>query len=216
MYHPTYVNRLFSMCKRHVKVPFTFYCLTEDSQGLDDEVVTLPTNGVDVAQWLKFSFLKPNFIPERTTIVLDLDNVITKDFTPLLNTGTEKDFCMRDEFFPRQSIIGNCKCYQGQFLKYNPKYWHHIWDFYVSEIRTEWNGKPQGEQHSLSYYHYLNQYKNFVEVDPKLIWSYKNDYGLFNQEGVMCAFHGNPNPHEVILDKSIPPLKKTWVYKNWK
>jgi hypothetical protein len=169
MYHPTYVNRLFSMCRRHVKVPFTFYCLTENSNDLDNDIVVLPVNGIDVAQWLKFSFLKPNFIPQRMTIVLDLDNVITNDFTPLLQTGSEQDFCMRQEFHPRPSMIGDCKCYQGQFLKYNPKYWHDIWDYYVREIRDEWNGKPQGEQHSLSYYHHQNQYKNFVEVDPTLI-----------------------------------------------
>ena len=37
-YSPDYVNRLYKGFKRNSSVPFDFYCYTENSDGLDDNI----------------------------------------------------------------------------------------------------------------------------------------------------------------------------------
>ena len=41
-YSIDYVNRLYNMVKRNLRADFKFYCQTDDTQGMDTNIVALP------------------------------------------------------------------------------------------------------------------------------------------------------------------------------
>ena len=41
-YDANYVNTLKNMIKRHTSYTFDFYCFTEDSEGLDEDIIIKP------------------------------------------------------------------------------------------------------------------------------------------------------------------------------
>ena len=41
-YSIDYVNRLYNMVKRNLPADFTFYCQTDDTNGMDSNIVHLP------------------------------------------------------------------------------------------------------------------------------------------------------------------------------
>jgi hypothetical protein len=88
-YGSEYVNKLYSMVSRQLSLPFRFVCLTDDPDGIREEVEVkdLPVTGFkdfDERQpwtklhgWLKLTaFVNPLYDLEGATLFLDLDIVI--------------------------------------------------------------------------------------------------------------------------------------------
>mgnify|MGYP003317018558 CR=1 FL=1 len=70
-YVSKYANVLYSMCKRHITVPYEFHCITENPKGLDSHIKTieLPNDPWIKTWWSKFmdvwctlSFTRKHFI----------------------------------------------------------------------------------------------------------------------------------------------------------
>tara|TARA_R110002072_G_scaffold172296_4_gene326300 strand:- start:1833 stop:2588 length:756 start_codon:yes stop_codon:yes gene_type:complete len=51
VYTPDYVNKLYSMIKRNITLPFRFICLTENSQGIRSEVERWPLPEFEEPPW---------------------------------------------------------------------------------------------------------------------------------------------------------------------
>jgi hypothetical protein len=88
-YGPDYVNTLYSMVRRNLSRPFRFICLTDDWEGIRDEIEVnaFPKVGFEdfdkrlpwtmQQDWLKLTaFAKPLYDLEGPTLLLDLDLVI--------------------------------------------------------------------------------------------------------------------------------------------
>lgn len=90
-YTHEHVNRMYRMVKGNCSLPFTFYCLTNDSRGIDKNIVCIPIQQHDLKTvWWKMCIFDVN-IPKLPTIYFDLDIVIQNDITKLLDR-------FRDEF----------------------------------------------------------------------------------------------------------------------
>lgn len=80
-YEPEFVNRLYRMVRNNLSLPFDFYCLTEISDGLNDEITTVDISdevesGID-GFWPKLCIFNPDLYHEGgRTLFLDLDVVI--------------------------------------------------------------------------------------------------------------------------------------------
>lgn len=85
-YEPVYANKLFSMVKRNVSLPFNFFCYTEDSTGLDKDITIIPIQSNLTHWWLKLDLLK--HFTKGDTILFDLDVVILNNLNRLLSTKT--------------------------------------------------------------------------------------------------------------------------------
>lgn len=85
------VNRMYRMVKGNCSLPFTFYCVTNDSREIDYEIecIPLPDHGLK-KWWHKMTIFNIDF-PERPTIYFDLDVVIQNDVVSLLDS-------FRDQF----------------------------------------------------------------------------------------------------------------------
>ena len=73
-----HVNRLYRMAKRNITLPFNFYCYTEDSIGIYDEVNIIPLDaslGLE-KWWWKLTLFKQNNFGNGINLFLDLDVVI--------------------------------------------------------------------------------------------------------------------------------------------
>jgi hypothetical protein len=88
-YGPEYTNRLASMVKRNLTLPYRFICLTDDPTGLDAHIETRPLpafikiEGPDRA-WPKISvFQKELFDIKGRTLFLDVDVVLTGNIDAL-------------------------------------------------------------------------------------------------------------------------------------
>jgi hypothetical protein len=82
-YGPEYVNRLYSMVRRHLNGDFRFVCLTDDARGIRAEVQCLPIPelqlppGTPERGWTKLTVFGADLHGLRgTALLLDLDLVI--------------------------------------------------------------------------------------------------------------------------------------------
>lgn len=83
-YDAAYVNRLYSMVRRHLTLPFDMVCLTDDPRGIDDAITCLPIpplplpEGIPERGWKKLTtFLVDLHGLRGQALFLDIDLVIT-------------------------------------------------------------------------------------------------------------------------------------------
>ncbi len=98
-YGPEYVNRIYAMVARNITPPFRVICLTDDANGIRDEVVCRglpelgcprPTNAP--GKWPKTALWgKTLFDLEGVVLFIDLDVVITGNLDPFFSFGKPED-----------------------------------------------------------------------------------------------------------------------------
>ncbi|NOT16338.1 MAG: glycosyltransferase [Methylotenera sp.] len=83
-YGPEYVNRLFNMVQRNLRLEHRFVCLTDNSTGLDARIETFPIPDLPISLsgpergWKKLTtFGKSLHDLSGTTLFLDVDIIIT-------------------------------------------------------------------------------------------------------------------------------------------
>ena len=116
LYGPEYVNKLFSMVKRHLTLPFRFVCFTDNTDGIRDEVECLPLPPItvpekyDVSPWRKLSMFSPS-LGDLTgkALFLDLDIVIVDNIDCFFKYSD--DFCIIENWTQLGRGIGNSSVY---------------------------------------------------------------------------------------------------------
>jgi len=122
-YGPEYVNRLYAMVRRHLSGNFTFICLTDDAQGIRNEVRCLPIPPLQLhlaagqrdGAWNKLTTFEADLHGLRgTALFLDVDVVIV-DSLDVFFTQPGEFLIIRD--YPRfwrfgQRITGNSSVYR--------------------------------------------------------------------------------------------------------
>lgn len=227
LYNHEYVNKLYSMVKRNLTIEFDFYCITDNPSNIRTEVncISCPIPWLK-DQWYKESMFVPGTIPERMTLYFDLDVVIVDNIDCLI----PKDDTTWAMALNYQKING-IKTFLGGIWAFNPKYWYSFFDFFKSKLdKNLLKMKRAQEQPLLSKYHLMNQYKNIQIYPNKWIWSFK--FGYLRDEiipenrylyrgykphdgGLICDFHGWPNPHEVLKLEYIDQNSVKWIRENW-
>lgn len=232
-YGPEYVNKLYSMVKRNLTLPFRFVCLTDDGAGIDKdiEVKDIPMVGFkDFDErapwsfghgWLKVtSFAKPLYDLVGPTLFIDLDVVIVDNidcfFEPEGEFRVIKEWDKRDE-------TGNTSVYRFTIgahpdliekLKENK-------DKELAKVRNEqeYVTSHLAKQGKLQYWPpgWCVSFKRHCM--PKGISSWFKSAQI--PEGAkIVAFHGKPNPPDAIAGRSgkwyrrVLPVQ--WVEDNWK
>lgn len=93
LYSAEYVNVLYNAAKANMDGDFTFVCLTEDAQGIDPGVVTLPIPEIGLPQsawkagaWPKLTVFSSdlNGLKGRA-LFIDLDTVISGDLSEMFD-----------------------------------------------------------------------------------------------------------------------------------
>ncbi|UJF23815.1 glycosyltransferase [Suttonella sp. R2A3] len=207
-YPAEYVNRLYRMVKRHLSLPFTMVCLTDNDEGIDPAVRCLPIpslnlpDGLPERGWLKLTTFTPDLHGlQGTALFLDLDVVIMDNIDHFFTHQPAQQgvFIIRDWKRPWRKV-GNSSVYRFELGAY-PEL---LEDFRArfAEIRQQF----RNEQAYLSWYvhqhnelHYwpstwCKSYKyHALRPLPLSLWLMPK-----KPDCDILIFHGEVNPHDAI------------------
>jgi hypothetical protein len=141
-----HVNRLYRMAKRNITLPFNFYCYTEDSNGIYDEVNIIPLDKTLNLEkwWWKLTLFKENKLGNGINLFLDLDVVIQDNIDYFFKKAKHDKICIIEY---NQSEISS--------MDVDPK----TEPYYNSSIMIWYNN----EHHEI-YKKFINQYKLYTKV----------------------------------------------------
>ena len=191
IFGPEYVNRLYNMVERNLKIPFQFCCFTDDPQGLDRFILPLSIDRWWRGKPKEFLLSKPaggygnlflfrrDFPFEGRILYLDLDVVVTGDLIPLVLT--EGDFIAIWDWWSNN--------WNGSVNLFTAHSQTQLWDD-LDPVRPP-NGNGQRWL--------LQKARNATAWSAEWVRSYKihcRDKGIPDQCKVV-VFHGQPKPHEV-------------------
>lgn len=219
-YSSDYVNRLYDQCKKHLTIPFTFACVTEDPVGInnDVEIVPLELNKNIEGWWYKPFMFDKNFPLKGTLLFLDLDLIVFKNMDRLFTYKPGK-FCVIRDFTRHQ--VSSWKKFNSSIVRVETGQKAHVYDDFISSPSTitkryrgdqDWLYAQVTEDFEYWPDEWIQSYKWEMRGNPKLVW--KSDHKDFEEIGdpkikpdtFIAVFHGDPKP-ELCLDP--------WVRKFW-
>jgi hypothetical protein len=232
-YGPEYVNKLHSMVSRHLKRPFRFVCLTDDSEGIAAgiEVKPIPMVGFDEFDqrkpwsfghgWLKLtSFADPLYDLQGRTLFLDLDIVILDSLDPFFDQ--EGEFIVIKEW-DKKDDTGNTSCYLYTIGAHADALAHLKNDFpaSIAQVRNEQEFITQylARQGKLRYWpaEWCRSFKRHCMRRGLMGWF---SPPVIPPGARIIVFHGKPNPPDVIAGVSGKwyrrVLPAAWVADNWR
>lgn len=226
LYGSDYVNRLYGMVRRHLKKPFSLYCITDDPTSIRREVriramPDFPLPPGTRGPWQKLLMFKEELFDIRgKTMFLDLDVVIVG---PLDRFFTYSDkFAVRHEFDRRKQndAFGNTSIYVFEIGAYPD-----IYDYYLNNQKKihshYWTAEQeyvtrtlysQGKLEFLPNEWVLSFKEHCLPAWPQRLW-----YSPQLPPGAsILAFHGRPLPEDAIKGKWPLDNKPFWkaLYKN--
>lgn len=203
-YNSDYVNKMYSMLKRHLKLDFEMWCITDDLTGIDENIICAWPPMKLSGCWNKLAIFQFfNKASGDPVLYLDLDQVITDDITDLIcpYIGSPQMVCYADHI----EWMG-CK-FGSALMMFQPCDFYYIWDEFLANydkaIQTQ--GGDQVYINTLinpDYIIYIN------EFHPGAIASFKYDLkqGDLNDGVKLVNFHGHPKPHESDVE---------WIKQHW-
>lgn len=226
-YAATYVNRLYAMIQRHLSLPFTLTCFTDDAQGIVPEVriydlppLNLP-EGAPERGWNKLTILQQGIGDLRGDVLfLDLDVVIVDNIDALFTYPA--DFAIIRDGKRGHRMIGNSSVFRFQVGEH-ASILQHFREHFADIARQHRN-----EQAYLSAAIHAKQQLTFwpdnwcpsfkYHCMAKWPLAYFRDARI--PEGAkIVIFHGHPEPHEAIAGithKWYRPVRPTaWVAEHW-
>ena len=227
-YGPEYVNRLYGMVNRHLKVPYRFVCFTDDTTGVRPEVECFPLPELQLQAskldggWRKLNSYQADLYGlQGQALFLDIDIVIVDDITPFFEEPGE--FLIIKDWKRPWRVTGNSSVYRFQLGAHVDLLDHFI--AHQAEIRA----KHRNEQEYLS--HYLHK-QGRLSYWPKA-WCASFKYQClpawpmsFWQEARIppgcriVVFHGEVNPPDAIAGqrnragRGMVPV--SWVAEHWR
>ncbi len=232
-YGPEYVNKLYSMVSRNLSRPFRFVCLTDDAAGIDPkiEVKDIPKVGfADFDErlpwarahgWLKVtSFADPLYDLSGPTLFIDLDVVIVDSIDCFFEPDGEfrviKEWDKTDEtgntsvyrftIGAHADLIDNLKANKDRILKQVRNEQEYVTGTLAAQGKLQYWPKE-----------WCVSFKRHCM--PRGIMSWFRP-ATIPPGAKIIAFHGKPNPHDVIAGRSgkwyrrVLPVQ--WVADNWR
>jgi hypothetical protein len=228
-YGPEYVNNLYSMVKRNTSFDINFYCFTDDSKGLNKEVIVKPLPVLDTKEEFKTKYMyrkeaalcdnQLGFLTNQRVFFFDLDVVIISNLDEFFQYPKDDKFFILNDWNSKGENIGQASCYSWEvgtlgyikeYYEKNPeeviKKFYNASQEYLSYKVIERFGKlnfwPDNWFCSFRF-HCMPKFgplRHFIT--PKI----PNIKGL-----KVIVFHGQPNPKEAI--KGIWNLKDGQQWK---
>jgi len=229
-YDAQYVNKLYSMVKRNSSFKINFYCFTDNSDGLDEDIVVknLPILNTKKEYQTIHAYRKEAALCDdnlgdlkgQRVFFFDLDVVVISDLDEFFEYPKGDKFYIIDDWNSKGSKIGQASCYSWrvgalgyikEYFEKNPKEvvdrFFTASQEYLSSKVIEKYGKlnfwPQSWFCSFGFHCMprLGLLRHFIAPSiPK------------EREGLkVIVFHGMPNPKEAI--EGIWKIKKRQILK---
>lgn len=218
-YSYKYVNILYNMCKRHCTIPFEMVCLTDDPEGIDEDITILPLPDHLRGWWCKPYMFSKELGLNGNVLYFDLDVVIANNIDKLFTFEIGKWCVIRD--FTR-CMRPKWNRYNSSVIRWTSGQLDHVWKKF-SKDHMMWQRKFHGDQDFLweadkhailwpdewirSWKWEVRKSREFAPggVKGSRTLKYIEDVEP-KKETCVCVFHGDPNP-ELCEDP--------WVRTNW-
>jgi hypothetical protein len=221
-YGPEYVNKLYNMVKRNCSLDYEFVCLTDNANGLDPRIKTIPLPANLQGWWCKPYMYSKELPINGTILYMDLDVVIASNIDKLF-TYQPNHWCTIRDF--TRAMRPSWKKYNSSVVRFKTGQLDYVWTGF-RENQHDIQRRLHGDQDWL----FEATQKNQAMLYPDswiLSWKWEVrrtkefDYGStkgnrkFKQiedvkpriECCVTVFHGDPNPHN---------CEDPWVVDNWR
>jgi len=177
-YPAYYVNRLYNSIKKTFTGNFEFYCITDDTKDIIDEVKCLSFDDINYKQSNVFTLQKlhlfsPSNIPfEGPFVLLDLDILVLKDLNLYFN---EYKFLepriIKNYWTPEDNInmyyhVGTC-IINSSFVTWDKDQFKFLYDYYQKHKDI-----IEYKIHSLDKFIYYTNYENLKFHPRKIVYAY--------------------------------------------
>ena len=221
-YSAEYVNKLYSMVKRNLTVPFEFVCYTEDPSDIDTDIRVEPIQIIPGVSgwWYKPMFFNPNLGLKGTILFFDLDVIVFDNIDNLFSYEAGK-FCIIRDF--NRHVIKNYNKFNSSIFRLTTNMHQHVYTDFIKNTNAQIK-RFQGDQDWLrasikegtyTYWpdEWIQSYKWEMRNKPRFDNSPRGqrDFETTGDPVVkdatsVAVFHGDPNPHN---------CKDQWVINNW-
>ncbi len=218
-YSPEYVNKLYNMVKRNLTIDYEFVCYTENRNGIDSHIKTLPLPNLPVSGWwYKPWFLSNELCIQGTALFLDLDLIVFRNIDKLFDYKPECNFVIIRDFNRQLRPTWdkmNSSAFRFRVGHYNDAYlefkqntqrnvsrYHGDQDWMYKSITDhafwpdEWIQSYKWEMRNRRDLGFVNGKRNFTKPGHPIV---------LNNTSI-AVFHGEPN---------IPDCVDTWPRENW-
>lgn len=129
------VTRLKAMVERNLSLPHEFYCYTEDSRGVDAQVIPIPHHSDLVAWWNKLALFQYGFGGfSGRLLYFDIDIVIQNNIDDIVWYHPEGLTCVKAYWKGEQAI--NTTNYNmnvnSSVMSWNQNECAHIWEYFIN------------------------------------------------------------------------------------
>jgi hypothetical protein len=215
LYSADYVNVLYNASRRHLKAPFRFVCLTDNTDGIVEGVECFPIPDPGLGQsyygrggWPKLLLHMPNLCGlSGRCLFVDLDSVITGNLEPLLQEPGGivmiREWRRFADYFRKYQVNGQTSIF--------------AWDIgSQAQIYERFMADPAGATAAFrSEQRFVTEHATDIRFwrHPDII-SFKRHLmapALLDRfmsvkeppkETRIVAFHGNPRPIDVVPDRN--------------
>jgi len=220
-YSAAYVNRLYYAVERHTTKDFQFWCFTEDTNGIDVHVKTLPLQYPDQLEswWNKISlFDSDNGLPLGEQIFyVDLDTLIVDNIDQLLTDVVPDIIVLRDFYHGIARTAG--KIGSG-LMSWRHGNYDTVWREFIQNPKAAIASVyPHGDQHWVE--SQIDAWYYWQDLFPDAVVSFKMhcQQGIPQGSRIIC-YHGNPGIPESVTftgrDWRWKLTPQPWVLDHWR
>lgn len=199
VYDANYVNALANAVNRNVTVPYHFICLTDATDGFNENVHELvPLRHNFTGWWSKVELFRPDLYKNSNWFFLDLDTVIIHNIDCLVTA--DHYFTGLDDFYSPG--------YLGSGLLAWKQRWHsRIYDDFLEAADNTMRSHERGDQEWIQ--GKVGQFDAFQRRFPGSVVSFKKHCTRASKDIVVpqpakiICFHGTPKPHELLQYNTI-------------
>jgi hypothetical protein len=226
-YDATYVNRLYSMVKRNLTIPFDFYCITEDDTGIDKNIKIKPIPNLALeGWWFKLTFFQKDAYNLKGRILfLDLDVVIVNNID---------EICLTESSFSAVKEWNDSGYVQSTVFTLDINQHTYVYDNFITNHQSitkrlagdqDWISESIDKTKMLffpadwvvSYKWHCNSkgFKLLGNLGKLLGLWFAFGEAVLPKNAKIVAFHGKPDPEDVmdkpyLFWKKAPFVKKYW------
>lgn len=210
-----YTNILFRALTDMMQMPFRFVCLTDDAAGLANgiEPLPLPAIAMDRADWHKgmwpklTAFAPGLFAPGTPVIMMDVDVVILRDLTPLIDRLNALGglHIMKEipdtlpRLFPR--LFGKPLWSNSSVVGFIAGAQEHVFEAMKDKGYAELQGMRNDQNfihlHAADLHHWPEGW--ILSFKKSLVYHFPVNLvrPIRQPEGYVIIFHGKPNPEDL-------------------
>lgn len=218
-YGAEYVNNLYAGVKRNTTLDFKFHCFTDDSVGINENVIihALPYTDIEI-WWNKLYLFSDEIrIPKGEPIFyIDLDTLITSNIDDLLSVNVDKIVMLQDFLV---GLAQSCSTIASGLMAWKHGDYAYVWDEFIKDTAAAIASVyPHGDQGWVE--KCITDYKLWQEEYPHRVVSFKVHCqdGLPSDAGIVC-YHGRPSiPESVTCNEKIWKFNvkpQPWVLDYW-